>query len=713
MAENTYTADNMRQVKGLEIIRMRQGMYIGGSDSNALMHLLWEALDNAVDEHLVGYGSQIDITLHEDGAIQVDDYARGIPTGINKETGQSGLQMAFGLHSGGKFDQNAYAVSGGLNGVGIAAIAALSNRVDGIVYQNKKEHVIQFKQGVEGTFSGEGEFSDFTPQEGIDSHRDPRTPAEKKARPTGTTIKFYPDYDCFDSGDDEAPRAEWDIKRILRRAENTCYLSPNLTINVKDDRFTHQEYSFHYPNGLNDMLSRMAETPMLGEPIIFDGKTSFTTKGVEKTLYLDIAIQWEQGFDHSTASFVNIIETSLGGTHVTGAQKGIEEAVVEALHNKNMIKAKDPTPEIVDIAEGLNLIVSVKLPEPGYSAQTKERLTEAGASTATKRIVLEYLTEWFGNRRNASTTKDVLEKIMSAAKARKAKNAQFDISDVMAEADKESIFSQMPENLRECRKVGDPRSSLTLVEGDSALGNMLIARNSELQALFPLKGKPLNVHGLKPSSLFIPPKIHNPKTPQEKRLDRERKKFLDAGHILLQNRELDDLVKSIGAGFGETFKIEDMRYHDIVIASDADPDGGHIYSLLVGFFYLYMRPIIQEGRLYKTIPPLFVIKSGKESKPNMSFAANDSEKDRIVAELKAKKEKIIHIGRRKGLGEMNVDEVEDHLLSPKTRRLRRVTLFDGQDAISMIDITLGPDPAARKEWLSRPETIKLLEQDGS
>lgn len=708
-AANNYTADQMLQLEGLEVVRKRPGIYIGGSDSNALMHLLWEAIDNAVDEHLVGFGDKIIITLHEDGGVQVDDFARGIPTGVNKTTGKTGLEMAFGLHSGGKFDQNAYAVSGGLNGVGIAAIAALSTRATGIVYQNGKEHVIEFKQGKQGVFKGDAEDAPFEDQPvGITVRKDPRTPAEKKARPTGTSIKFYPDYTIFDNDEVDAQRAEFDINRVLSRAKNTCYLLPTLTMVVHDQRFTKQDHTFHFPNGLTDMLGNMAETPLIGEPLIFSGETSFTTKGIEKKMICDVALQWEQGFTTDNASFVNVIETSLGGTHVTGAQKGIEEAVVDAIHSRGLLRAKDPVPELIDITEGLNLVVSVKLPEPGYSSQTKERLTEAAVNTGTRRIVQEHMSTWLASRKNANTVKDVLEKIVKAARTRKLRNAQFDVSDVMAETNKEAVFSQKPENLKECQHVGDPRSSLFIVEGASALGTLMKSRNAKYQALFPLKGKPQNVYGLSPERLFIPPHNPNPKTPIEKRKDAQRKNFLDAGHILLQNKELDDVVKVIGAGFGDSFDVEKMRYHDIIVTADADVDGGHIEALLVGFFATYMRQIIEEGRLYFALPPLFVIKAGKESDPEVYLAANDSERDAILADLKKKKKKVIHVARRKGHGESSTEEAFEYIMNPATRKIKRITIEDAQEAQAILELTLGGDASARKEWISSPATRALV-----
>lgn len=704
----TYTADNMTRLEGLNIVRTRPGMYIGGTDSDALIHLLWEALDNAVDEHLVGHGDLIKITLHEDGSLQVDDSGRGIPTGVNKETKETGLEMAFGLHSGGKFDQKAYSVSGGLNGVGIAAAAALSDRLDGIVYRDGKQYTISFQKGVKGTFKGEGVDAEFTPKpKGISTKKDSRPAAEQKTRPSGTTIRWYPDFTIFDN-DEESGVATLDLSRILARVENTAYLCPGLTLVLKDEQFSHKEYSFNYPDGFRDLLKNMAKTELIGEPIFYNEETTVVTRGMEKRLEIEVGVQWEKGFDVHNASYVNIIETPSGGTHVSGTQKGLEEAVLKTLTEKNMLRAKDPVPELVDITEGINLIVNVKLPEPGYSTQTKERLKEASVSTAARRLAESHIYAWLNSRKNSNASREVLEKIIAAARTRRAKNAQFDVTDVLADVSSLPVFSRKPENLKECQHTHDPRSELMIVEGSSALGTLLKARSAAYQAIFPLKGKPRNVYGLKPESLYIPPSIKSPRTPAEKRMDASRKKFLSAGHILLQNKELDDLVKVLGAGFGDSFDIEEMRYHRVIVVADADVDGGHIESLLVGFFATYMPALIEDGRLYFACPPLFVVKAGKESKPDTLLASNDQELAGILEQCKKEKKPVINVARRKGHGESSVEEAFEYIMNPATRTLKRIMVEDAKEAQRVLELTLGNDAGPRKEWISDPKTRELI-----
>jgi len=714
---NTYNEESIQVLEGLDAVRVRPGMYIGGTDSSAVTQLLWEALDNAVDEHLEGYGSKIAITLHPDGAVQVQDDGRGIPAGVSKKTGRSTLEMVFQLHGGGKFNldpgKTAYNASGGLNGVGIAAVAAVSTRATATVHRDGKEYVIQFRKGKQGVFKGDGETAEFTEKTGISTKKDPRSASEKKERPTGTSITWYPDYTIFDDEDNEGGKATLDFNNVLRRVENTCYLLPELTIVVQDNRDPEapETYEFFHPNGIIDMLGDMSNAEAVNDPIMIKDEADITSRNVEKHMKVEIAAQWEQSLKTNTASFVNIVTTSLGGSHVTGALKGMEEAILEAIQSKGLLKAKDPIPEQQDISEGLNLVVSLSLPDPVLVPQTKEKLNETPVITATRRLVKKGFEDWLGARKNATQANAIFEKIIATARARKARASKFDVSDVMAEEDKEAVFSQKPENLKECQSVGDPRSELLIVEGSSALGSLYAARSAKFQAIFPLRGKPLNTYGMKLDRLFIPPVIKNPKTPPEKRRDAQRKKFLDAGHTLLQNKELDDLVKAIGAGFGETFDVEKMRYHNIIVVADADVDGAHIESLLIGFFYSYMPALIEQGRLYLACPPLFVVKAGKPSAPETLLASNDQELQQVIDNCREQGKKIIHVARRKGHGESSDEEVFDYITNPKTRRVKRITIEDARATQAILDLTLGDDAAPRKEWINDPATRALVNLD--
>lgn len=705
----TYNADSFQKHEGRDAIRKRPGFYVAGTDSTALMHLIWEAIDNSVDESLAGYGDKITVTLHEDRSIQVDDAGRGIPTGINAASGESALEMAFDVHSGGKFDQESYSVSGGLFGVGIATVAALSTRATATVYRDKKKHVVEFKEGTKGVFSDEGEDAEFTPKDGITTSKDSRSTKEKRERPTGTSIRWYPDYSIFDDEESEGGKAEIDINQIIRRCQNTSYLRPELTTEIIDRTGAEEQvHTFHYPNGIQDMLGDMTTTEALNSPIKLQETSSFTSKRMDKEMIADIALQWEEGLNHQTVSFVNVVETSLGGTHVAGTLKGIEESVTEALHSKKLLKSKDPVPEQQDIIEGLNLVVSVVLPDPGYASATKERINEPAVGTAMRRIIKEYMDQWFSSRRNATEANAVLKRIITAARTRKARDSKFDVSDVMADNTKNPVFSQKPENLKECQKVGDPRSELMIVEGSSALGSLYKARSSHFQAIFPLRGKPLNTYDMSPTRLFIPPGSKNARTPTEKSQEKKRKKFLDSGHVLLQNRELDDLVKIIGAGFGESFDIDQMRYGKVIVVCDSDVDGGHIEALLIGFFYSYMPELVKQGRLYLACPPLFVVKVGKESDPEILLASNDTELEQLLTECRETGKKIIHVARRKGHGESDPEEVFEYITNPLTRKMKRITIEDATQAQDMMRLILSNDAAPRKEWISNPKTRSLV-----
>lgn len=697
----------MSRLEGREAIRKRPGMYVGGNDSKALMHILWEVIDNSVDEALAGYGKKIVITLHSDDRIEVLDYGRGIPSEKNSE-GFYGLSTAFYPHGGGKFEEGAYETSGGLNGVGLAAVAALSSRCEGEVYRDGKKYTIQFNRGVQGFWEGEH----FTPaDEEIRIEKDSRADNEKNNRPSGTSVSFTPDYDIFDSGEDDAPRAEMDIEKILRRADRTTYLIPGLKIIVDDRKFTHHVHEFISERGMQELVEKQVSKEPVGHKFSYQGATSFTSSRKEKTLDLEVYAQWENSNKGSITSFVNIIETSEGGTHVNGLQRALLEAVSNIAETKKIKKARDPEIEAVDVLEGLHAAISIKLRDPGYSAQTKEKLTEAAVTNAVRKIVLEGLTQWFNARGNNESTVAIVEKIMSTARARHARDAKFDISEVRAETAKEAVLSSSPGKLIDCEFPGHPLSTLNTVEGDSAVGTMERMRDSRYQAFFPLKGKPLNVIDLSPEQLYLPPQINKPAkqlTPTEKRRNALRNKLLDNGHVLLQNKELDDFVKTVGAGFGSEFDIEKMRYHDILLSADADPDGAHINTLLIGFIWRYMRPIITHGRLYKSLPPLFVIKVGNEAEPEMHYALTSRERDQILNKLRAEQKRIIHVGRRKGLGEMSEEETYMHLLNRETRKLHRVTIGDAKEADRIIQLTLGSDALLRKEWIKLPDVIQRV-----
>lgn len=714
----TTTYDSLDELKGREAIRRVPGMYISSLGHAGYAHMLNEVLDNSVDEALGGHCTHIDITLGADGSVTVSDNGRGIPIKNNDE-GVSFLVKAFSIHSGGKFlktdGTSAYKQSGGLHGVGIAIVAALSDRADCTVYRDGKETTVSFQRGDYGVFKGAGVDAPFTPKPDtfVSRRKDSRSEAQVAKRPTGTTMRFWLDHAFMDVDTDEVDNvvpATIDREMLIERIEDTTYLVPGLAIRLRDQRGGDDyDRTFHNPGGVKAMLDDLATAKLLCEPIIFSGTTTYATRGETKDFSVDIALAWENSNQLHRKTFTNIIRTRSGGTHENGFLKGLEKVVLEQVERLGARKSKDPMPTIEDMSEGLVFVVSASLPRPAYSGQTKERLTEAPVLTAVRNIVDENLSAWFTKRANASAARAIAEKIISAARSRAARDAKFSIKDVVAEADKESVLGRKPVNLKDCVKHGAGKGSeLFIVEGISALGSLLKARDSQFQALYPLRGKPLNMYEMTPEKMFIPPMITAPKTEADKRKMAQRKKFTDDGHILLQNREMDDLVKIIGAGFGSEFDVSKRQFDRICIAVDADVDGSHIAALLCVFFYKFMRPLVTGGHLFITQPPLYVIKHGKQSAPGVSYALNAMERDDIIADLRSTRTRVLDIGRRKGLGESPEEEMRDMLMNPKTRTLKRVTLGDAQAAAALFEVLFSKDTQARKDWIASEHVSQLL-----
>lgn len=712
MAEKKY--DSLTHLKNREAIRAVPGMYVGGLGSHAAMHLLFEVADNAIDEALAGYCKNISVTLSEDDAITVSDDGRGIPSKKDDE-GVSFLNRAFDVHSGGKFaGQTNYKRSGGLNGVGIALVAALSDRVDAVSYRDGLETWVHYHRGEYGVFDGEGASAKFIPKPDtfIIQRKDSRSATEKKARPTGTTIRFWIDHEFMDEDEDEVGQilpATVDFDRIVTRFEDTSYLVPGLKINLSDHRDPENlvDKTFHNPLGIEGMIEDMLTAPKVGEVCTFSGTAQYTTRGEEKGLTLDVAMVWENSLNNHCKSFTNIIRTPQGGTHVNGFLRGLLQVVQEQARRKNVLKAKDPELTEADVTEGLNYMVSVSVPRPTYSGQTKEKMTEAPVLNLVKNITIHELTEWFTARGNSAPATAILEKVVSAARSRRARENKFSIKDIQAEPDKQAVLGLKPDNLKDC-VVHGPNSGaeLFIVEGQSALGSLLQARDSKYQALYPLRGKPRNFYGLSPQEIFLPPEIKSPKTSDEKKKAEARKKFLNAGQLLLQNKEFDEITQILGAGFGSEFNLENRRFDRVFISSDADIDGLHIATLIVTNFFLYFREFIEDGRLFITQPPLYVISYGDKKNPQYVYAATSLEKDEAVRKLRSEKQKIIDVGRRKGLGESPAEEMAATLMNPKTRVVRQVTLDDFKKTEDMLEVMFGMDTSLRKDWLTDPKNIK-------
>lgn len=661
-----YSADDISHLEGLDAVRKRPGMYIGSTDSRGLIHLLWEIVDNSVDEALAGFCTRIEVTLHADGSLEVADNGRGIPVDINKKSGRSGLELALTeLHAGGKFGGKAFAVSGGLHGVGASVTNALSARLDATVRRDGKVHTMCFQRGVPGVFAGDTPDSKFTAKKGIS------VTGKVAKKETGTTIRFWPDRAVF------LPDATIDPKLVADRLQRTAFLVPGLTCVLEGpDRGE----EFCYQGGLADMAQYIATgSPISKSPIVISGSGEFTENvpvldenghmemsEIARHVDVEVAIQPTTGYDGEVRSFVNVVSTPLGGTH----QKGFEAGLLKWVRDNATLKAKDEPPKVEDCLEGAFAIVSVKFPEPQYEGQTKEILGTKAVQGIVRDVVADGLAAWAKGRGNGQAAKTILEKAVTAARIRMAAREQRD-----TQRRKTALEgSNMPAKLVDCRSRVD--SELLIVEGDSALGTAKAGRFASHQALLPIRGKILNV----------------------------QKADLKA---TLSNAEVGAIIQCIGAGSGKTFDIEQMRYERVILLADADIDGMHIECLLITLFSKLMRPLVEAGRLFVALPPLHAIKVGGRN-PRTVFTLTHSEMESTVAQLKKAGENIANITRMKGLGEMDAHELRETTLNPSTRSLKRVTMDDIAAAENELEKLMGSDVEARRQFLMNLNTAEVL-----
>lgn len=675
MTEIGYNADDMAVLEGLDAVRKRPGMYIGSTDSKGLNHLVWEIIDNSVDEALANHANRIDVTLSADGSVQVDDNGRGIPTDINKKTGLSGVELALTkLHAGGKFGGSGYKSAGGLHGVGSSVVNALSVRMDAIVYRNNKEHKVSFQRGVTGVFAGEGPDAKFKAEHGLKVSPDKRPAAVKKEAKTGTTIRWWHDPSIF------LPGSKLDLDAIYNRARTTAFLVAGLTLAIHDNRVAGAEKTevFQFAGGISDMVEYLAPDEKLMDPLFIDTTANFSevvpvldetghmvSKEVEREVEIKVAFRWGTEYDTEVRSYVNVVNTPHGGTHVKGFERGLLKAVVDnAKSRKGILKANEANPIFEDVAEGLTAVVSVGIAEPQFLGQTKEALGTNAVTKLVQTAVIEAFNEWLNNRKNAAVSKTILEKIVNASRTRLAQRA---LKETNRKKTALESSQSMPPKLVECEMIGDPLSELLLVEGDSALGTMRKARDSRYQALLPLRGKVLNVY----------------------------KASADA---MLANKECAAMIQVMGAGSGRTFDLDQIRYGKVIIETDADVDGAHIKALLITFFWKTMRPFVEAGNLYAAIPPLYAVKvHGKSG--DVFYAADGEELLAITKKLDAKKAKY-DISRNKGLGEMDTEPTWDTLLNPATRKLKQIVVDDIKAAQDMLELAMGEKVPPRKEWIT-------------
>ncbi|OLT42158.1 DNA topoisomerase IV subunit B [Saccharomonospora sp. CUA-673] len=670
-AETLYGADDLTHLEGLEAVRKRPGMYIGSTDSRGVNHLFSEIVDNSTDEGVAGHAERVVVTLHADGSVEVEDDGRGIPTDKHAKSGISGVELVLTrLHAGGKFGGSGYKASGGLHGVGASAVNALALRFDVTVRRGGKVHEMSFARGVPGVFDGSGPKAKFTPQSGLRVAR-----KMKRGESTGTAIRYWYDARYFEKG------AELDVEQVRTKLQHTAFLVPGVTYVLR--RATDgevgeiEEETFHYPNGLTDMVEYLAPTGdrAVSGTIAITGEGTYKENAadengvmqsnVERRAEVEVALRWGTGYERTIECFSNTIRNVHGGTHRKGFERALTKSLQDAIsRTRGLLKPKEDPPTLDDITEGMTAVIHVRIPEPQFTSQTKDELSTAGITRVIQGIVDKQLREWTDNRKTKSEAKTVLQKIVDASRVRIAQKQQKD-----AARRKTALEgAAMPPKLVDCRATGIARSELFLVEGDSALGSARSARVSEYQALLPLRGKILNV----------------------------QKAGLGEA---LKNAEISSIVQVLGAGTGRTFDMSALRYGRVILMADADVDGSHIRTLLITLFARYMRPVIEEGRLYAAMPPLYkVVTKGKNEETFYTFT--DREMQAKVAELEAKGKSIKKpVPRFKGLGEMDADELWDTTMNPATRAVRRISIDDADAAEAALELLMGEKVEPRRNWL--------------
>ncbi|BBY99273.1 DNA topoisomerase (ATP-hydrolyzing) subunit B [Mycolicibacterium fallax] len=654
-----YGADSIKVLEGLEAVRKRPGMYIGSTGERGLHHLVWEVVDNAVDEAMAGYASKVDVRILENGGIQVTDDGRGIPVAMHA-TGIPTVDVVMTvLHAGGKFEEGAYQVSGGLHGVGVSVVNALSTRLEADICKDGHEWFQVYNRSVPGTLR-QGE----------------------KTTKTGSTIRFWADPDIFET-------TVYDFETIARRLQEMAFLNKGLTIELTDERVTPDEVVdevvsdtaeapktaeqqeaeksaphkvkhrvFHYPGGLVDYVKHINRTksPIQQSIIDFEGKGT----GHE----VEIAMQWNSGYSESVHTFANTINTHEGGTHEEGFRSALTSVVNKYAKDKKLLKDKDPNLSGDDIREGLAAVISVKVSDPQFEGQTKTKLGNTEVKSFVQKTCNEQLTHWF--EANPAEAKTVVNKAVSSAQARLAARKARELVRRKSATD----LGGLPGKLADCRSTDPKRSELYVVEGDSAGGSAKSGRDSMFQAILPLRGKIINV--------------------EKSRIDR-----------VLKNTEVQAIITALGTGIHDEFDIEKLRYHKIVLMADADVDGQHISTLLLTLLFRFMRPLIENGHVYLAQPPLYKLKWQRQEP---EFAYSDRDRDALLkagAESGKKINKDDGIQRYKGLGEMDAKELWETTMDPSVRVLRQITLDDAASADELFSILMGEDVEARRSFITR------------
>ena len=622
-----YKADAIQVLKGLEAVRKRPGMYIGSTSENGLHHLVYEVVDNSIDEALAGHCDTINVTIHADNSITVSDNGRGIPVDMHPTEKMPAVEVALTmLHAGGKFDKNSYKVSGGLHGVGVSVVNALSERLEVVVERDGSKHHMAFVRG----------------------KTTKKLSVLGKTKSTGTTVRFKPDPEIFTV-------LEFHYTTLADRLRQLSFLNRGVTITIKDEREQPKTEIFYAKGGLIEFVGWLNRNKKVlhPKPIAFTA----TKDDVE----VDIALQYEDGYNENTFTFVNNINTHEGGTHLTGFKSALTRTINDVARRRDFLKKEDFTLSGEDIREGLTCVLHVKVREPQFEGQTKTKLGNSEVEGIVKAVINEHLGSYL--EEHPPVARNIIEKAVSAARAREAARKARDL--VRKKSGLENAV--LPGKLADCSYDDPALCELYLVEGDSAGGSAKQARKREFQAILPLRGKILNV--------------------EKARIDK-----------ILSNEEIRSMVIAIGAGVREDFKLEDARYHKIVLMTDADVDGAHIRTLLLTFFFRQMQELIEAGYVYIAQPPLFRVAKGKE----VFYAYSDAEREEYSKRLTGADGKgNISIQRYKGLGEMNPDQLWDTTMDPEKRTILRVTVEDAVEASNLFDELMGDEVEPRRQFIER------------
>lgn len=667
-----YSARHLSVLEGLEAVRKRPGMYIGSTDARGLMHCLWEIIDNSVDEALAGHGKQISVAVFEDGSLSVADDGRGIPVDIEPRTGLSGVEVVFTkLHAGGKFGGGSYGASGGLHGVGASVVNALSARLDVEVDRDGKTYAMSFRRGEPGQFAGFGPDATFTP---FVDQSELRVVGKVAKGVSGTRVRYWPDRQIFEAG------AAFSPSDLASRLRQTAFLVPGLRLSVTDQEGKTEV--FEYEGGIAAYVEHLSKDAPLTQthriladtkfketvPVLDESAGAMVSREVERDCKIDIALRWGTGFDTEVRSYVNIISTPKGGSHLSGFEQGLIKSFRSAIdQNARKLKATSLKIERDDIMTGLTAVVSVSFPEPQFEGQTKEVL----GTPAIRALVSGAVSKWFDDyltgkqRGTKQEVENLLEKVVSEAKARISARTLKD-----TQRRKNALeSSSLPSKLVDCRADATKGSELFIVEGDSALGTAKLARDSAFQALLPIRGKILNVQKASLSDM-------------------------------LSNAECAAIIQVLGAGSGRTFDLEQVRYEKIILMSDADVDGAHIRTLLLTLFFRYMRPLVEAGRVYAAVPPLHRVMVQKGRTKEAIYTYSQQELTDLLAKLERSGTSYQQpIQRYKGLGEMDADQLAETTMMPNNRMLRRIRASDAEAAAEVFELLMGNDVSPRRDFI--------------